>query len=123
MVPLLSLTARRNRLGVLTLIMITNQRLEVRSQTTRGSDVPEALRTEVQDVLVVVFSAPSAPVLSKTLTRPFRHMSTCVGLTSPIVSGGMNPESLSTAPKKLRVTGCGLRCPYPPPTGSGATCG
>src|ERR1051325_6064666 len=103
------LTAIRMRLGVVTLIITRNQRWLIRSQTTRGSEVVLALRTEVKNVFVLAFRPPSVPLLSKTLMRPLRKTTIWVGLTSPIVSGGMKPDSLSCAPRKLRPTGWGER--------------
>src|SRR5205085_8117533 len=98
-------------LGEVVLINTRNQRCVMRSQTTRGSELVLALRTVLKNVLVDVFSAPTTPFLSKTLMRPLTKTRTCVGLTSPMVSGGMNPDSPSVAPRKLPTTGWGERAP------------
>src|SRR4051812_34673096 len=97
------------RLGELVVIVTKNQRLVRRSHTTRGSDGVPPLRTEVKKVLEDTSRAPSVPPLSKTRTRPFRHTMTWVGLTSPMVSGGMKPESDNVAPRKLMSITWGLR--------------
>jgi hypothetical protein len=78
----------------------TIQRPDSRSYSTPGSVTSAPLLTELQKTASVTLSAPRFPCLSNTLIRPLTSTSTCVGLTDPIESGGMYPDSLTWAPRK-----------------------
>src|SRR5438128_1052989 len=104
------LTAIRTLLFFLecgTSIMTTNQRPDNRSNRTRGS---EGLLTpwELKKFAVVVFNAPGAPVLAKTLMRPLTQISIWLGPTAPMLSGGIYPASDNCAPRKLVPTLCAV---------------
>src|SRR6185369_1654150 len=69
--------------------------------------MPEA--TEAQNAESDAFSPPITPLLSNTLIRPLTCIRICVVPTSPMVSGGMKPESPVTVeiPRKVVPTVCG----------------
>ena len=104
------LTASMTRLFVADrLTARMNHRPERRSYRTSGSLAPVPFETLVQKVVSETFMAPRTPVLSNTLKRPLAATSTCVGPTSPMLSGGMLPDSLNVGglrkmPRKLAPT-------------------
>src|SRR5262245_47605761 len=63
--------------------------------------------TELQNVPSETLSGPKVPVFVKTLIRPLTCMRICVGPTSPMLSGGMNPDSELPTPLKLTPIVCG----------------
>src|SRR5262249_4212234 len=93
----------------------TIQRPESRSYSTPGSVTSAPLLTELQKTASVTLRAPGFPCLSNTLIRPLTSTSPWVGLTDPIESGGMNPDSLAWAPRKevaaLSELLCATACP------------
>src|SRR5439155_1737137 len=70
--------------------------------------IPPLPVTEVQKVTSSVSSAPSAtPAFVKVLIRPLTWTRIWVGPTSPMLSGGMNPDSTTPTALKLVPTVCG----------------
>ena len=100
------LTAMRTRLGPCagTLTIVRNQRPDRRSYRTWGSLTSTPPRTELKNVSRSALRPPRLPALSNTLIRPLMYTRTWVGPTSPVLSGGMNPDSESWAPRKLVPT-------------------
>ena len=77
------------------------QRWERRSYSTPGSVGSLPFLTGAQKAESEMFEPIWFPCLSKILRTPFTKTSTWLGPTAPIESGGMNPDSLLWAPRKL----------------------
>jgi hypothetical protein len=80
------------------------QRFESRSYRISGSVTPEPFLAEVQKLFAVTLRAPRVPDLLKTLMRPLTCTRTWLGPTSPIGSGGMNPDCADVTATKLVPT-------------------